>query len=239
MGLEGGAWSDERRSLHRQLQGLDPQLAGLYRHAIDLLSAPRTPGEEKARLALIGHCIRELINSIPDALGDVEGLPASGRQDEDRERDALVSAYEGFGGLDIDAAAVEDRNESAEQPRLVAVPLTLFEAVGRWATSVRVGASTVAQRDSAVVLGRIDTRDAALRPWKAARDFAMKITHFKRNYPLGSVPELLPSDDEVMCHLENIEASLRNRLGAFFDSLDELTDLIAQANELVDGDESE
>ena len=84
------------------------------------------------------------------------------------------------------------------------------------------------------MLGRIDTHDPALKPWKSARDFVMGFAHFRRRYPLRSVPEVLPADEEIVAHLVYIEASLRNRLGAFFDSLDELQDLMDAANRPVD-----
>ena len=230
-------WNDERRALYAQLQGVDPELAGLYRQAIDLLSTPATPGEQKVRLALIGHCIRELINALPDALGDVEGFPAAPGGEGRRAREALVAEYEGFGGSNPEAGALVE-SDDPEQPEFVAVPQSLLDGVGRWVASAKAAALREAQRDSVVVLGRIDVRDPALKPWKTARDFVMGFTHFRRDYPLGSVPEEFPADEEIVSHLEYIEASVRNRLGDFFDSLDELQDLIDGANELVGEEES-
>lgn len=230
-------WNDERRALYDQLRGLDPELAGLYRQAIDLLSTPAVPGERKVRLALIGHCVRELINTLPDALGDVEGFPADKGNEGKRSREALVAEYELFSGTPIDATLVDETDDSG-QPNLVVVPQSLLDGVGRWVTSAKAGALREAQRDSVVVLGHVDTRDPALKPWKSARDFVMGFAHFRRNYPLGSVPEVFPTDEELLAQLAYIEASLRNRLGAFFDSLDELQDLIDEANASADEDEA-
>lgn len=230
-------WDDDRRALYVQLQGLDPELAGLYRQAIDLLSTPAVPGEKKVRLALIGHCLRELINTLPDALGDVEGFPADKGNEGKRAREALVAEYGVFSGASLDATLVDETDDSG-QPNLVAVPQSLLDGVGRWVNSAKAGALRETQRDSVVVLGRIDTRDPALKPWKSARDFVMGFAHFRRNYPLGSVPEVFPADEEIVAHLAHIEASLRNRLGAFFDSLDDLQDLIDEANAPMDEDET-
>ncbi|MDY6795088.1 MAG: hypothetical protein SWK76_07390 [Actinomycetota bacterium] len=225
-------WNKERESLYEQLQDVDPQLAGLYRWTINLLSVPAEPGEEMARFALIGHCLRELMNSIQDALNDVDGLPANCDREEERERQKLlVDEYEAFGGLppeDMNANKVEEIG----QPKLVTIPQSLLYVVGELVQSVSEGTTREVQRDSAVVLGRIDAHDPAVKPWKAARDYFMSFVHFKRKIPIGLRSRNLPSEREILSHLENIEASLRNRLGAFFDVYDELQDFINQANVL-------
>lgn len=230
-------WNDDRNTLYELLKDLDPELAGLYSQMIVLLSDPAVPGQEKSRLASIGHCLRELINTLPDALGDVEGFPINRGKSDRSAREALVAEYEAISGPPVEHVTVDEVDETG-QPRLIAVPQSLLDAVGRLVTTINDGKAREEQRDSTVVLGRIDSRDPALKPWKAARKFFMHYAHFDRDYPLSPEPRDLPSDADILVHLENIEASLHTRLGAFFDNYDELQDLIAKANETIDKDES-
>ena len=231
-----GIWNEKRNLLDQQLYDVDPQLAGLYQRAINLISTAADSGEEVARYALIGHCLRELMNSLPDALQDVEGLPVNrGREDERKLQKALVAEYEAFGGLPSEDISA-DKVKEVGQPKIVSVPQSLLDAVGNLVQSVNEGTTREAKRDSAAVLGRIDTRDPAVKPWKAARDFFMSFVHFRRDFPIGLSPKKLPSEKKILLHLEDVEATLRSRLGAFFDTLDELEDVIAQANESVEED---
>lgn len=227
-------WNEDREALHKLIEEIDPALAGLYRRAVLLMDSRPIPGDEKARLSLVGHCVRELMNNLPDALGDVKDFPASRRGDEDRARDGLVAAVERFKGVPSDQPA-EDAG-SSEQPDRVTVPADLLDAVVILVGVFKDGKTRNELRDSAAVLGYIDRYDPALKPWKAARKFFMSLAHLDRLKAAGSGGRDLPTDEQVMSQVAIIEASLRVRLGAFFDNLNEVRALAEQANTAgVDG----
>lgn len=227
-------WNQDRVALHGLIEELpSPTLADLYRRAILLMNEPAEQSDEKARLALVGHCFRELMNRLPDALKDVAGFPASKREEEDKARNDLVAAYEAFRGKPIDQPAVGAPNDP-EQVEVVAVPRDLVDAVGKFVAIREEGTRNVRDRDSVAVLGSIDPLNPALKPWRDARKFFMSCTHLDLQYGVETEARTLPSREEILAWVETVEASLRVRLGAFFDNYEELGDLIAKANETVE-----
>jgi hypothetical protein len=64
------AWTPERRELQRALSRLDPVLARLYGYALNLLDGTPVTMD---RAVLVAHSVRELVNNLPEALGDVDG----------------------------------------------------------------------------------------------------------------------------------------------------------------------
>ena len=166
-------WNAERVDLHRLIAERSTTLAGMYRLAVVLMDSPAPEGEERARLSAVGHCLRELMNNLPDALRDVEGMPAGGGN-SNLETKTVVEAYEQFRG-GVSAPPQEDQH--SQEPDLVTVPRSFVESVGRLHSSYRQGERRAAQRDSAAVLGRMDPSDPAVRTWRAAKDFFMDLTH--------------------------------------------------------------
>lgn len=70
--LTSDLWNDERETLYHKICDIDSALAGYYRQAIYIMESSPKPGEEKARFSIICHCFRELMNNLPDVLGDVK-----------------------------------------------------------------------------------------------------------------------------------------------------------------------
>jgi hypothetical protein len=193
-----------------------------------LMDAPPIPGDEKARLSLVSHCIRELMNNLPDALGDVKDFPASRGGDENRARDGLVAAVSKFRGVPVDQPVEE--TAPANPSDKVTVPADLLDAAENLVSLFKDGETRGELRDSAAVLGYIDRYHPALKPWRAVRKFFMSFAHLDRLKATGTGGRDLPSDDKVMSQIAIIEASMRVRLGAFFDNLNEVRVLANQAN---------
>lgn len=61
-------WTNPRLRLLRWFQRIAPSLAELYRSAVIHLEIPEMPGRSR----IIGHCAREIANSLPEILADVE-----------------------------------------------------------------------------------------------------------------------------------------------------------------------
>jgi hypothetical protein len=217
-------WTDDRVRIHERLREVDASCGAMYRYAIDMLGEPAHAGETAARAALIGHCVRELMNSLPDALCDVVGMPERGHNSESEvsrlargiERDNLMEYH---GEVSVD-----------ENPRLVTVRSDLLQLAVAVAVEHRAGQGRRRGRDAALVLGRLDPTDAAMVPWTRAREFFMRPTHLGTSAP--------PTDEEILLHIGVIEASLSARLGDFFDNLDALSEILADANGIVSGDEA-
>lgn len=231
-------WTDERRELQEQLFRLDPELSALYENAITLLSEEKIPGKEHVRLSMIGHCVRELINLLPDALKDVEGMLLSGWKDNNAETEKLIGSLEEEAGGDI-GNLVSDETDNSGQARRALITQRTLNAMAEWAKSEQEKKVRERQRDSVTVLGSIDSKNPALIPWGKARKFFMRRTHIKRSFPLHDNLINLPGDTEVLYHLSAIEACLRVRLCGFFDIYDEINDLLEDANMIREKDDIE
>ncbi|MDI6900317.1 MAG: hypothetical protein QMC79_01315 [Anaerosomatales bacterium] len=222
-------WNEDRQALHDLIEARSPELAGLYRQGVRALETPCEPGEERARLAVIGHCFRELMNNLPNALGDVPAFTTSSREDEDNAKKSVVGAYGEIYGIPEQPPA-DSADADSDLSELVTVQRRLLRAVESLAIYYRLGERHLRERDSAVVAGRVDVNAPGMKPWRDARRFFTRYSHFDRQN--GSKPKAvdLPSDDQALAHLENVEAILLARMRPFFDSLGEIDDLLAIAN---------
>jgi hypothetical protein len=222
-------WNADRAALHELIQRFSPELAGLYRQGVLALSSKPQPGDERARLAVVGHCFRELMNNLPDVLEDVPQFNASRRGEEDAARRAIVELYDEIYGIaEEPPVAVEDK--APDQLELVTVQRRLLVAVETMAVFFRIGQRHLSERDSAVVAGRVDVNTPGMKPWRDARRFFTRYSHFDRQNGSRAKEAEVPRDDQVLAHLEAVEAILRTRLQPFFDSLGEIDDLLAVAN---------
>jgi cytochrome c5 len=213
-------WTRERHDLYAQLTQVHGDLGALYRYAIDLASSSPKDSDRRVRDALVGHCLRELMNNFPEAIGDVEDFPERGRRGDDDLRDAVIDGFRGLPPQDFDDTNLDG---------LVTVTKGFVTSVGAWVEGQDQATTRAALRDSVTVLGRLDEHNPALRPWKAARKYVMKLTHLN----LSARPSEPDRDADTELHLANIEAALRARLGGFFDVLAEFDDILAEANARV------
>lgn len=221
-------WDADRLEILRLLSGLDGSIASMYKLAIDLMAEPPAPGQELARLSSVGHCIREILNNLPEALNDVAGAPDRGNDRGESARRLSFVILNTFPSSNV-AFSNSNASEDDDEVRNVSVPAAVVEAMTKFANEHQEVAKRVARRDSASVLGWIDPTNPALVPWTAARGFFMRRTHL--NLGQATKPASpLPSDADVIIHIENIEASLRARLGAFYDTIHSLDDLLEEAN---------
>lgn len=218
-------WTDDRLRLHELLAERSLEMAGFYATAIDVAAQVPTPGTERVRRSMIGHCMRELFNNLPEAFGDVDGLPARGRN-SDRLTGQMAKAAKRitFGDL--------PRTETEVGP-VVSISADFVDAARDYVEDAEAVKGRNKQRDSAVVLGRMDPTNPALVPWTDARTFFMTHTHV--NKAPNHDPSSASIDDELCAHLERVEAALMARLGNFFESFHAFDDLLAEANAVVGG----
>jgi hypothetical protein len=116
---------------------------------------------------------------------------------------------------------------------LVTIDAEFVDAVRAYADDAEAVKGRNKQRDSAVVPGRVEPANPAVRPWAAARNFFMRVTHVN-NTPKHD-PTSPALDDELCAHFEHVEAALSARLGNFFESFRALDDILAEANATTEG----
>jgi hypothetical protein len=228
LGAGESLWTSSRLSIRAQLVKLDPTLGGLYRRGIDLCAETPVPEDAKAHLALVGHCFRELINSLPDALGDTSGGLGSGQNSESAKngfRKALKRWHE--------EAAPRSPDEDEKGP--VAVPRYIIAAIEILDEAERAGTGRRQRRDSITVLGYVDVDSPALKPWDDARDFFMSATHVDRQERVIAADGSTPTITEILGRIAIVEDALQVRLGAFFETLHSLSNLLDEANALESG----
>ena len=131
-------WNSDRQETFRLLSGLDRSLATMHKVAINLMAELPEPGEERARLSSVGHCVREILNNLPEALSDVEGAPRRGHDDGASSRQ-LARAVE----TTLAAVSGVGANGGDDEVRSVSIPVsdsgmgadqtvTITRQVARW-----------------------------------------------------------------------------------------------------------
>ena len=69
--VPAGSELDERQTrVWQALHERSPQLAGVYRLALVAIQTTSAPGDEAARISVICHCMRELMNGLPSVMAD-------------------------------------------------------------------------------------------------------------------------------------------------------------------------
>lgn len=83
-------WNEERVRLLEALRRRSELFDDLYRRAIDALS--EDPPVTHGAFVVAAHCIRDLVNALPDVLDDVDALPA--RSDTSIPAQLLVQEWQ-------------------------------------------------------------------------------------------------------------------------------------------------
>lgn len=213
-------WEGSRAALHGQILQLSNKLAGVYRRAIYLLDEVPPTGEELVRVALIGHCMRELMNRLPDVLNDVPNMLRPIKPSSDTLRDTLVELLDASG-------------EMGSSEAYVSVKIEVVEALQTFAAAVRAESARAAEKDSVSVTQTRGANHAAVQHWRKARRFFVSLTHLDSRIGADADAERLPTNDEILRNVVVVEAALRSRLFGFFDARREIDQRLALINELI------
>lgn len=210
-------WTDARQEIFALLHEKDPDAAELYRAAVAALVDPLT----RPALMIAGHCVRELIKVLPVILG----YPTIEHADASRAARELYQQWT-TSGLplspdevietaavsldDVLAAAREVANAGAEG-RQNSLELTALIVTG---LASEAGTASVRHVHNSI---------ERFRGWAHARDYTK--------------PERkLPERSRVLAELEVIEEALLNRLGNMADRAKSVREILAVANQPIDGD---
>jgi hypothetical protein len=135
-----------------------------------------------------------------------------------------------LGAIDSRILAPPARGEELEP--LVSVPVAVAEAARQVAEASLAGTHNNVRRRSALVLGRMEVKaDATVRLFQKSVDVFEKARHPQRGRDLN-VEESIERVDQA---LGVIEAALEARIGSFFRTLEDLTDVLDAANERSQG----
>lgn len=211
---------DERQSrVAEMLHDRSPKLASMYRAALSSLGAPAAPGGETARISVICHGMREIMNGLPAVMTDSatpRPTPSSG---------ALTNKLSGLLSRhpDLDLAADQD---------LVPVPKAVAREFLELISTVNSEHGRNRRNAAELVTGGFDTEHPAIRHWTEAQNFFLGWTHLDRNH---SDDRDLPTDEHLLENIRVVEDVIEVRSALFFDNLRSLGDLLAEANSVQSG----
>lgn len=209
-----GGLDDRQSRVADLLDAHSLRLAGVYRSAWRALATPPESGCEAARVLIICHCMRELMNGIPSAVGD----GASPRPNPSSQSLAA--------GLPRLLAAHPDVDLDADQD-LIPVKREVAAAFSRLVKTAQLEEGRNQRELAGFLTGDTSQRHAAGKQWNAARAFFLEWTHLDRNHEGGRE---LPTDEMLRQHIRVIEDIVEARTLAFFETIRSIDDLLAEIN---------
>lgn len=192
-------------------------VGGLYRRAVDGLGERALTPDG---LVVVGHAVRELVNRVPQMLGEFE---ARGDHREKAARDRLADELTAAEPL-LQVAAGGRAGDD-----LVAVPRALVAAAEDLVLTHREGSIRALGLRTAFVQGASDGGglDATI---KMVRDAVMAFERC-RHTGGGPIPsQFYRAPEHYLRHFEVLERILEGRLGRFFDVAADLQVLLERAN---------
>jgi hypothetical protein len=221
----GSLWTYERRELQDAIGRTSRLYADLYGRAIDALSEQTiTPGA----LVIAGHCIRDLVNGLSEAVAADGLIPKY--EDIVKHTKALSGEWQKYRDVLDPITAFEGGHDESASDALTPVPRSLILAARDVVLASRKGTANARRRYAALILGRIegdDEKDPTVTLFKKSVDEFEKRRHPGRDREVsvedGSVAQLLQS-------LERIENVMEGRLGFFSEALEDVMDVLDVAN---------
>lgn len=213
--MQGGDGLDERQTrVVEALHDRSPKLASMYLAALSALGMPAVLGGESARVSVICHCMRELMNGLPAVMTD-SAIP--------RPNPSSSALAQGLPELlarhpDLDLAAEQD---------LVPVPRAVARALSDLIGTIASEQGRNRRNAAEMVTGGSDTKHPAVKYWRDAQRFFLGWTHIDRNH---SHDRELPTDELVRENMRVVEDVIEVRSAQFFENLHSLRDLLAEAN---------
>jgi len=222
--MAGGFELNERQlRVWEALENRSGKLAGMYRSAVSTLAEPALAGCESARVSIICHCMRELMNGLPGVMSDL-AIPRPKPTSESLKSrlPELLAEHS-----DLDLGADQDL---VPVPREVARAfLALIRASTQEAGRNRANAA-------ALLTDGADPQHPAVAQWTRAQRFFLDWTHLDRNHEHDRG---LPSEEELLENVRAVEDMIEVRTALFFENVHALDDLLRAANEEEVGEDSE
>jgi hypothetical protein len=206
---------DERQTrVAEALQNRSPKLASMYSAALSALRSPAIPGGETARISVICHCMREVMIGLPSVMTDgaiERPKPSSGALTA--KLPELLARHP-----DLDLAVDQD---------LVPVPKVVAHMLAELISTVASEQGRIRRNAAEIVTGGSDTKHPAIKQWTEAQRFFLNWTHIDRNH---SQDRELPTDEVLLTNVRVVEDVIEVRSALFFENLQSLQDVLAEAN---------
>jgi len=217
-------WTSGRRELHDWFMKNATSLAGAYEGALRLLVTQGFPG----RIHLIAHVVRDICNRLPDFLGSVE----RDRVHYAHELDSLAEVWPATispSAADYALGEMDPLNDSSiDIPRAAAV-----------AVSHLIHRHQNRQSNREIVSGLFALMSEATEHDRAnlepiVNEFHKTASWFMQRAHLRMEPMTGPEPEELTRRFEQFERIALSLIRGFFKTMDELNDLLQQANTRTD-----
>jgi hypothetical protein len=205
---------DRQQFVVDSLDKVSPRLSTMYATALELISRSAPSGFEVPRVALISHCMRELMMGLPQVMS-VESIPRPDPSSSSLLLD-LPGVLAEFPEIDLEADLdrIPVRREVARAFQALIVARTQEEGRNR-------------ANAAALVTGGLDGSDPVISQWLNAYEFFVDWAHLDRGHA-RSRP--LPDETEILKNVRVVEDVIEVRSRMFFENLRTLEDILSDAN---------
>lgn len=209
-------WSDNRCDLETKLKLLSPPLADLYKTVIDTLDDD-SEHISSSSASIIGHCMREIMNNLYDALFPDSTYPSRAelRGKRDQAERSIRELWEKSGernGAASDLSDVVSCEEAVNAFKMFCQEEENRERVND-------------QKLSMLLLGKEQRGHPSLAAWRSAQKFFVAKAH-------GPASNKTVLKSTVLTHVTMVENCISSRLGLFFNVATEIEIILGKANEL-------
>lgn len=210
---------DERQTrVVAALRDRSARLAGMYRAGLSALAAPALPGGEAARISIICHCMRELMNGLPSVM--TEGATPRPTPSSESLKANLPELLAQHPDLDLEM----DQD-------LIPVPKEVARVLSDLISTVIKEQGLNRRNAAELVTGGSDTKHPAIDQWRATQRFFLEWTHIDRKHDQDRD---LPTDEVLLANMRVVEDVIEVRTALFFHNLRALEGLLAEANAVED-----
>ena len=190
------------------------RLAGLYISALREVDSKAAVGNETARVSIICHCMRELMNGLPSIMAtSVTPRPNPSSGSRVAKLPDLLANHP-----DLDLRAQQD---------MVPVPKEVANAIADLVEATVQERGLNVANAAALLTEGTDPSHPLIAQWKAAQRFFHQWTHLDRN-PDGA--RELPTDDHIATHVRVVEDVVEVRTNLFFTNLSAVEEILLLAN---------
>lgn len=213
--MADGFQLDERQtSVWEALASRSAKLAGMYRAALSAFAEQATAGCESARVSVVCHCMREIVNGLPGVMTDLAIPRPAPNSDALKWRlPELLAAHP-----DLDLGADQD---------LVPVPKEVAQAFLALIRTSTQEAGRNRSNAAALLTDGTDPQHPVVAQWTLAQRFFLGWTHLDRNH---EHERALPSNEELLANIRVVEDVIEVRSALFFENVHALEDLLRAAN---------
>jgi hypothetical protein len=205
---------DRQQRIIEWLSEEHQDLASLYESALFFLNNSLMTGNERTRLSLICHSMRELVNRLPDAFGIPS--PDGARSDYSNQYQLLSDIAVKYPNLDLLASI-----EYVPVPQELAVALENLIANSKVANIRRV------DQLAAMLTEDQNSRHPVVKEWKKLSQFFVEWAHLSR---AQSLIANLPTEDELRSQIRSVEEIIYGIVAPFFDNRHLIDEILKNAN---------